>query len=219
MSKLIPVKAQYIDNFLQAAKEKNGAEIDKLLKVMTHEDVNEACKSIMWMGSAMAEQQKSDAGFLLPLVLENDNIDGAEKLLKIEEFNLNEIGTSGLRPLSIIACSVTKEWKNPKAEMIKAWAEKTLDTLLEKLTPSEIQQNLDLILEKNLRQAGEFLLPKVAARISEKKLEFRNMNQVKKLEFRKWENDFSKTVRNFSDRNWSVEANIEASYECKCAIM
>jgi hypothetical protein len=151
-------------------------------------------------------------------VLENDNIDGAEKLFKIEEFNLNEMGSGGLRPLSIIACSITKEWKNSKAEMIKAWAEKTIDNLLEKLTPSEIQQNFDLILERNLRQAGEFLLPKVAEIISEKKLEFRNMNQVEKLEFRKWKNDFSKTVLDFSNKGWSVEDNIDRSYECGCVI-
>lgn len=218
MRKVIPANDQYIDNFLQAAKEKNGAEIDELLKVMTHEDVNEACKRVMFMGSVMSEQQKSDAGFLLPLVLENDNIDGAEKLFKIEEFNLNEMGSGGLRPLSIIACSITKEWKNSKAEMIKAWAEKTIDNLLEKLTPSEIQQNFDLILERNLRQAGEFLLPKVAEIISEKKLEFRNMNQVEKLEFRKWKNDFSKTVLDFSNKGWSVEDNIDRSYECGCVI-
>ena len=170
------------------------------------------------MGSIMSDQQKSDAGFLLPLVLENDNIDGAEKLFKIEEFNLNEVGNSGLRPLSIIACSVTQEWKNPKAEMIKAWAEKKIDTLLKKLTPSEIQQNFDLILERNLQQAGEFLLPKGAEIISEKKLEFRNMNQVEKLEFRKWKNDFSKTVSDFSNKGWSVKDDIDRSDECGCAI-
>ena len=146
------------------------------------------------------------------------NIDGAEKLFKIEEFNLNEMTKSGLRPLTILACSIAKEWQNSKAEMIKAWAEKTIDNLLEKLTPSEIQQNLDLILERNLRQAGEFLLPKVAEIISEKKLELRNMSQVEKLEFRKWKNDFSKTVLDFSNKGWSVADNIDRSYECGCAI-
>jgi hypothetical protein len=44
MRKVTPANDQYIDNFLQAAKEKNGAEIDELLKIMTHEDVNEDAK-------------------------------------------------------------------------------------------------------------------------------------------------------------------------------
>jgi hypothetical protein len=58
MRKVIPANDQYIDNFLQAAKEKNGAEIDELLKVMTHEDVNEACKRVMFMGSVMSRATK-----------------------------------------------------------------------------------------------------------------------------------------------------------------
>ncbi len=84
--------------------------------------------------------------------------------------------------------------------------EDAVEVLLSCLDCKSAQSALVATLEKDLQQAGEFLLPKVAAKFDEDS-KAKNTH-VEKAEFRKQKELFDKAVDGFQKKNWSVPQEV-----------
>jgi ankyrin repeat protein len=192
-----------LDNPLFAAAERKHEDVvDLLLSKFSSENISEHCTILESLGSHLVRRGKEIAEFLLPYVVETNNNKAAISLLNVEGINANAPRVDGATALIIAS-------QESNIELV--------DELLNRLTPTQIQSNFDVILKNNLQTVGEFLLPKVSERISATK-ESKHISHVEKGVYRKQKSDFSKTIGDFKKKDWRVPEDVAKEYSASCVI-